>query len=408
MPKLPPPKQGLSRFFDLPNLVLAVTIIAALVTYVAFTPKAPIQNTLAVLALTLIYLGWTFFAYNWAERRNTNASLLIYFGAALALVLAIFFFAQIGGGIWLIVFPLASQSSQQTRAWQMFIFGGILAGFFGMLLWLGQPLGQALTVLLQFMGGLSFVFVFTRIALNESKARQEMERLAAQLREANQKLSEYAAQAEELAITRERNRVAREIHDSLGHYLTVVNVQIEAARVLIETNPAQAKDALSKAQSLTRNGLTEIRRSVSALRASPLDGKSLVDAVQGLIEDNCAAGIATRLAVSGNPRPLDTQAEVTLYRVVQEALTNIRKHARNATQVIVTLDYGDDQVQLRVQDNGVNEGIGDAERMNESNSAGFGLLGLRERTQLLGGELHTESSSTGFMLRVQLPIANSQ
>ncbi len=402
MPKLPPPKQGLSRFFDLPNLVLAVTIIAALVTYVAFTPKAPLQNTLAVLALTLIYLGWTFFAYNWAERRNTNTSLLIYFGAALALVLAIFFFAQIGGGIWLIVFPLASQSSQQTRAWQMFIFGGILAGFFVMLLWLGQPLGEALIVLFQFMGGLGFVFVFTRIATNENKARLEMERLATQLREANAKLSEYATQAEELAITRERNRVAREIHDSLGHYLTVVNVQIEAARVLIESNPTQAKEALGKAQSLTRNGLTEIRRSVSALRASPLDGKSLVDAVQDLIADNRATGIATGFSVSGSPHPLDTQVEVTLYRATQEALTNIRKHGHGVTQVTVKLSYFDDQIQLQVQDNGVNE----LERINESNSAGFGLLGLRERAQLLGGELQTESSSTGFMLRVQLPIPN--
>lgn len=401
-PKLPPPKQGLSRFFDLPNLVLAITIIAALVTYIAFTPEAPIQNKLAVLALTLIYLGWSFFAYDWSERQNTHASRLIYFGVALALVLAIFYFAQISGGIWLIVFPLASQSSQQTRGWQLFIFGGILAGFFGMLLWLGRPLGEALIVLLQFMGGLGFVFVFTRIAMNENKARLEMERLAAQLREANAKLSEYATQAEELAITRERNRVAREIHDSLGHYLTVVNVQIEAARVLIEANPNQAKVALDKAQSLTRNGLTEIRRSVSALRASPLDGKSLVDAVQGLIADNQTAGIATTLAVNGKPLPMETQTEVTLYRTVQEALTNIRKHAHGVTQVTVTLSYLSEQIQLIVQDNGTHE----LEQINESNSTGFGLLGLRERAQLLGGSLQTESSTTGFTLRIQLPISN--
>ena len=303
---------------------------------------------------------------------------------------------------------MAMNTGSVAAGQQVSIFASILAGFFGMLLWLGQPLSEALVTLLQFSSGLGFVFVFTRIAINESKAREEMERLATQLRAANDKLSEYAAQAEELAITRERNRVAREIHDSLGHYLTVVNVQIEAARVLIESNPAQAKEALGKAQSLTRNGLAEIRRSVSALRASPLDGKSLVDAVQSLIEDNRTAGIDTTLNVSGNPKPLDTQIEVTLYRVAQEAMTNIRKHARNATQVNVALAYLDHQVQLSVQDNGSNEGSGDAEQINESNSAGFGLLGLHERTQLLGGELQTETSPTGFTLRVQLPMTNSQ
>jgi signal transduction histidine kinase len=405
-PQLPPRKQRLSKYFDLPNWVLAITILAGLVTFITFTPNAPALSKAFVVGLTLLYLAWTFFVYEWCEQRNTFSARTVYFGVALALVLLIFYFARISGGIWLIVFPLASQSSQQRRGWPIFIFGAIALGFFGMLLWLGQPLGEALVVLLQFVGGLSFVFVFTRIAMNENKARLEMERLANQLREANQKLSEYAAQAEELAITRERNRVAREIHDSLGHYLTVVNVQIEAARTLLETNPAQATNALNKAQSLTKNGLTEIRRSVAALRTSPLDGKSLVEAVRGLIEEQRATGIATHLSVTGQPHPLDAQIEITLYRAAQEALTNIRKHARNATEVKVSLSYGDDDAELRVSDNGINKDNQDAKRTNELNSAGFGLLGLRERAKLLGGELQTHATETGFTLLLRLPISN--
>ena len=100
-----------------------------------------------------------------------------------------------------------------------------------------------------------FVVVFTQIAVREREARAEVERLAAELTEANRKLREYADQVEELATARERNRLAREIHDSLGHYLTVVNVQIEAARAVIDDRD-RALDVLRKAQLLTHEGLT--------------------------------------------------------------------------------------------------------------------------------------------------------
>ena len=389
-----------TRFFDLPNLVLAVTILSGLVTFFAFGAELPAQTKVWVLALTLGYLLIAFFGYDWCQRQNRLWLRVVYFVVELALFSVILFVARIGGGIWLIVFPLVSQASQQPRAWVTLVFASVVLIFFGCLLLLGQPLGQALIILFQFVGGLGFVFVFTRIASNENKARLEMEGLAAQLREANQKLGEYAAQAEELAITRERNRVAREIHDSLGHYLTVVNVQIEAARVLLESNPAQAKDALSKAQSLTKNGLTEIRRSVAALRASPLDGKSLVEGIRGLADDNRATGIATGFAMKGNPHPLEMQTEMTLYRAVQEALTNVRKHAKGATQVNVTLDYASDHVRLCVQDNGINE----LKRINGLNATGFGLLGLRERMQLLGGELQTHISDDGYTLEIKTPV----
>jgi signal transduction histidine kinase len=243
--------------------------------------------------------------------------------------------------------------------------------------------------------GIMFVGVFTHFALSERAARAEVERLAAEQRAANQKLREYAAQVEELATTKERNRVAREIHDSLGHYLTVINVQLEAAQVLLASDPVRATAALRQAQSLTQEGLADVRRSVAAIRAAPTGDRPLPEAVAELAEECRAAGIVTQLDVRGAPRALSLQTDLTLYRAAQEALTNVRKHAR-ASRADLTLDYAaGDRVRLVVQDNGVGSAAPDG---------GFGLLGLRERAQLVGGtvQIHTEPGQ-GFRLEVGAP-----
>src|SRR6185369_12887105 len=114
------------------------------------------------------------------------------------------------------------------------------------------------------------------------------------LAEANQQLRDHAAQVEELASTKERNRLAREIHDSLGHYLTVVNVQIGAAQAILEQDRPRALDHLSKAQALTQEGLAEVRHSVAALRASPTESGPLPEALAKLAEQWNAAGLSTR------------------------------------------------------------------------------------------------------------------
>ncbi len=246
-----------------------------------------------------------------------------------------------------------------------------------------------------YLAGIVFVVVFTQVAVSERRTRAEVERLAAELGEANRKLREYAVQAEELATAKERNRVAREIHDSLGHYLTVINVQIEAARAVMQSDRERALDALSKAQTLTQEGLAEVRRSVAALRASPTESRPLPEVVATLVDECRASGILTESLVTGTPRPLPPQAELTLYRAAQEGLTNVRKHA-HASRADLTLDYSDAaRVRLVVQDNGVG---------GNGSSGGFGLLGLRERVQLLGGQVRTRTAAgQGFTLEVEVP-----
>lgn len=143
--------------------------------------------------------------------------------------------------------------------------------------------------------------VFTEQGQRERLARRYAEELTADLETANRQLSAYALQAEELATTQERNRLAREIHDNLGHYLTVVNVQIAAAKVLLAADPQRALDALDKAQTLTQEGLGAVRQSVAALRESPLGKRPLPEAISALVTESNNAGIVTELVVRGTP-----------------------------------------------------------------------------------------------------------
>jgi signal transduction histidine kinase len=248
---------------------------------------------------------------------------------------------------------------------------------------------------LAFIPAVVFVAVFGVITGNERKAREQVESLAAELRQANQKLREYSAQAEELATAKERNRLAREIHDGLGHYLTAINIQIEAARAVVDTDRPRALDALDKAQTLAKESLTEVRRSVAALRAAPMANRPLPEAVGVLVEEICASGIVVEYKVTGEPRPLSPQIELALYRVVEESLTNIRKHA-HATRADLILDYtAGDCVRLTVTDNGV--GTSDP-------NSGFGLLGVRERVQMLDGTVQlTSAPGQGLTLNIEVP-----
>ena len=326
---------------------------------------------------------------------------LLYFAVQLTLTSIILYYSQLDGFITLLLFPLASNALEMVpRRWPLVILALLVADFALVALLLGAPstaLGGSLVV----ASGVLFVATFTRVAIRERTTRQEVERLAAELSRANHQLREYAAQVEELATIQERNRLAREIHDTLGHYLTVINVQLSAAQAVLASDQPRALEAMRKAQTLTQEGLGEVRRSVAALRAAPTAGQPLPQALEALAEACRAAGILTEVVVQGQPRPLAAPTEQALYRAAQEALTNLRKHAR-ASRADVTLDYGAGAagpVRLSVSDNGLGAEAGQAEA-----AAGFGLLGVRERFTLIGGQVRvTTTPGQGFRLEVEAP-----
>jgi signal transduction histidine kinase len=233
----------------------------------------------------------------------------------------------------------------------------------------------------------AFTAVVTELLRREQRARAE-------LGEANTRLRGYAAQAEELATTQERNRVARDIHDGLGHHLTVVQMQVQAARAVLHSDPAKADAVLAQAQQQSGEALAEVRRSVAALRA-PRTRPPLPDALAALAADASAAGVPTALEITGTVRTLSPDTEESLFRAAQEGLTNVRKHAA-ADSARLLLHFGDGgTVQLEVCDDG---------RGTAAEGAGFGLLGLRERATRLGGSVDVVSSpGSGTTVRVAVP-----
>jgi signal transduction histidine kinase len=325
----------------------------------------------------------------------------LYFGLQIGIMAGLLFLTSgFNGSVWILILPIAAQSL--ARSW---LFTAVVSTTLMALLWLtyfpNQAWQETIGSLLSIGAAMVFTLIFTSIAIRESLARSEVQRLATDLRQVNQRLAAYAAQVEELATMRERNRVAREIHDNLGHYLTVVNVQIEAAKTIMDSDPGKAQDALDKAQTLTQEGLTAVRQSVGALRESPLEKQTLAEALSKLASESRESGLVVELTIEGSPSSRDPKVELTLFRAVQEGLTNVRKHA-HASRVNILLRYTATQTMLSVQDNGLGTAVPD-----ETNGS-FGLIGIRERVQLLNGQMQIETAPRkGFQLSITLPHTQS-
>ncbi|MCK6211406.1 sensor histidine kinase [Georgenia sp. EYE_87] len=255
---------------------------------------------------------------------------------------------------------------------------------------LGMSAPEGLRAGLGTLAAVVFGLVLAELLVREQRARD-------QLAEAHAQLRGYAAQAEQLATTQERNRLARDIHDGLGHHLTVVQMQLQAARAVLASDSARTEELLAKAQGQAEAALAEVRRSVSALR-EPGTARPLPDSLRGLTEEASAAGVPAELQVAGPARPLPAEAEEALFRAAQEGLTNVRKHAR-ASRASVVLDYRDPAaVAVEVRD----DGVGADPRAGTP--LGFGLLGAQERAERLGGRLRVDSApGRGLTLRVEVP-----
>jgi signal transduction histidine kinase len=384
---------------DRGNWAFTATVLAAYVPLIFTLDWANnFWSSATLILLGLVYIAVGTLGIDHLPHRDHKWPLWtagLYFLIQLALASSILYLSQ---GLYLtviIVLPLAAHTVVLLPKWGVVVVCGMIMAVMLVLFTNFANFIIATQVTLSMGAGMLFVIVFSQLANSEQHARQEVEHLAAELTDANQKLREYAAQIEELATTRERNRIAREIHDGLGHYLTVINVQIQAARAVQTSDPGKAIEAMGKAGAMTQEALADIRRSVASLRAAATDSKPLAESLTNLVEETKASGLQTTLTILGNARPLSPQTELTLYRATQEALTNVQKHA-HASAVQVTLDYTDPaQVKLSVQDNGLGA---------TQTEGGFGLLGVRERTQLLNGRVTMGAANgSGFVLTVELP-----
>lgn len=250
--------------------------------------------------------------------------------------------------------------------------------------------GFALNGALLFGLALLFVLLLVNALLAERESRN-------QLTSANDQLRQYALQVENLAMVQERNRIARDIHDSLGHSLTALNLQLEGALKLWDSNPDRAHQFLTEAKRLGSTTLQDVRRSVATMRTDPLQGRPLEDAIASLCANvQQSTGVLPSLTVQ-LATPLSAEIRNALYRIVQEALTNASKHAA-ATQISIALTQTPIALELTIQDNG--RGFAP-----EQTPTGFGLQGMRERTLALGGAFTLDSSpGKGCRIQVQIPL----
>jgi two-component system, NarL family, sensor kinase len=211
--------------------------------------------------------------------------------------------------------------------------------------------------------------------------------------------AELFAKSVQFGAAEERNRLARDIHDTLAQGLAGIALHLETADAMIAIDPKRAEQAVKQALALTRANLDEARRSVLDLRAAPLEGRMLADALEALIHEfGDRAGIETDFESIGGSRPLPARLETGLYRITQEALNNVAQHA-HATTVCVVLTVVPETIELVISDDG--KGF-DASQLPEGR---YGLIGLNERTKLLGGGLEICSElGEGTTLTVTIPL----
>jgi two-component system NarL family sensor kinase len=208
----------------------------------------------------------------------------------------------------------------------------------------------------------------------------------------------------EFGAAEERNRIAREIHDTLAQGLAAIALQLETSDALLEagSNIERARQAVQHALGLARTNLEEARRSVLDLRAAPLEGRTLAEAITQLAEEYAIKGkLRLELDVNGENRPLPQRIEGGLYRMAQEALTNIIRHAR-AARMTVQLTTTPEQIKLIVEDDGLGFEPSEVPRGR------YGLIGLNERAKLLGGTLELCSSpGEGTWVEVTVPLKDN-
>ncbi len=378
------------------DLAFAVVVLASYFTTFSALRTASVQDIVFLIGLGTAYLTIGIYGYAFCARSQTLVYQVLYFAVQIPLGALIVYLGRGAGFNAMVLFPLAGHAVVLLPRVTGYIaqlaiaFAYVLAvySYSGSLqfVWEGFP---------TFIAGLVFIVVFTQMALNEEASRQEVERLVNELTDANRRLREYALAVEDLATTKERNRLAREIHDGLGHYLTTIHMQIQAASAIQNRDPERAAEMLGKAQALTQEALTDVRQSVFALHQKADNHVLLTDQIEKLMENARSFGIEPNIQVLGTPRELALPVHWTLFRAAQEGISNTCKHS-GANHLWIVLDYQKpDAVILAVSDDGAG---------NSEFKEGFGMLGLKERINHLGGKITFYSQpDIGFSFEVTLP-----
>jgi signal transduction histidine kinase len=378
--------------------VLTLGALAIALAWTLSSARAALGWREAVVALLLLaqmglYLALLVFSRQWPF---SPQKLTVYFAASL--------------GMWLVEYWLMPQVWWLNLAYlgQMFgllpakaglavVFLASLAFFARNEVWDLSPVDVApvLGMFVQWLSSIGF-FVFINQLVRTS---QERGRLIAELEAAKEELQAAQQREAELAVLRERERLARDLHDSLGHTLVALSVQLEAIQRLYRVAPAQASAQVDEMKALARSSMAALRRSLAGLRAPGLGDSALRSALQALCVDfGQRTGVEIECHLDEVADDMSSALAEAIWRVAQEALANVEKHA-HARKVQVSLAGEPGSIVLRVTDDGVGLPPG-----AESSPNRFGLRGMRERVEGLGGTLTLRSGESGASVEACLPI----
>jgi signal transduction histidine kinase len=378
------------------DLTFALIVLASYFPIFSVLPTASVLEIVLLIFTGTSYILMGIYGYAYCVQSPSMLVKVAYMLVQLPLGGMLIYLGRGAGFNAMLLLPLAGHSVVLFQQSLMLIFNlGIVATYIVTRLQFVSSLDDIWSSMPIFLAGQMFIVAFMQMAVNEQMARKEVERLVEELAAANQRLRDYASQVEELTIAKERNRMAREIHDGVGHYLTTVNIQIKAAIAVMQQDPNKALEALHVAQSQTQQALVDVRQSVAALRVTVEDFLPLPQRIENVISNSQSGGLGVKFELEGKTRPLSPQVELTLYRAVQEGINNAHKHAQ-ATEMKIHLWYTDEQrIVLEMTDNG---------NGTDTIKEGFGLLGLKERANLLHGKFNIESvKGHGFQIRLEIP-----
>jgi signal transduction histidine kinase len=256
----------------------------------------------------------------------------------------------------------------------------------------------------EYLGALSvFAFLVGAIAAGVIVRNRERIFVDAERRAAAAE-ADRLAEAER-AVATERSRIAREMHDVVAHGMSVVAVQAAAGREIVHADPDKAAEVFARIEAVGRESLTELRRMLGLLRdgdeiTAALSPQPGIADIAAAVDQSNAAGVTTELVVDGTPRALPAGIELTAFRIVQEALTNVRKHAGRSASATVRISYENDAVVIEVGD----DGRGAATALSTVGT-GHGLIGMRERVDVYGGEFTSSPRpGGGYVVRAVLPV----
>lgn len=254
---------------------------------------------------------------------------------------------------------------------------------------------QSLNIIL-FIIYMVYTLLVQRGTLDEVQIlNQKLKFTNEELQNANVKLTKYADIKEKMGETKERNRLAREIHDTLGHTLTGISAGLDACITTVEQNPKLTKEQLEMLSSITREGINDVRRSVNELRPDALERQSLSQGIEKMLEDvREVSGINIYFENKAKIFKFDDDEEVAIYRVIQESVTNSVRHGK-AKKIYITIEQNYSEIKISIKD----DGIGASKDFKQ----GFGTKHIIERIELLKGTV-TFDGAEGFKTEVTIPI----